>query len=228
MPNSKVYKKRARQILPDGPITYTYQRIDSVSACVYIFDSSATKGEILFDSLFTKPNSVAGSIGVYDYLNGEPLFGNIIMVRHYGFFTPPTYNLAAGLGIVYIRELSDSMQLPFVHYLEYANINGKEYRNVTSVKMASQQMPKYSELFQNYPNPFNPSTQISFALRERSFVVLSIFDNIGREVVALMNGPMEVGIHTVTFHGTGLPSGVYYYRLIAGLSSSTKRMILIK
>jgi hypothetical protein len=228
MNNSKVYKKRARQVLPDGPITYTYERIDSSNACVFIYDSSAIIGEVLFDSLLAEPNSVAGSIGVYDYLNVQVVFANPVMVRHYGFFTSPTYELAAGIGISYIRELSGPTQLPFVHYLRYANINGKEYHLVTSVEMTSQQLPKQKELFQNYPNPFNPSTQISFSLHEKTSVILSIYDNIGREVATLTNGLMELGMHTVTFDGSGLPSGVYYYRLKAGLSSSTKRMVLIK
>ena len=38
-------------------------------------------------------------------------------------------------------------------------------------------------LLQNYPNPFNPTTNISFSFPTKSFVSLTVYDIIGREVL---------------------------------------------
>ncbi len=84
------------------------------------------------------------------------------------------------------------------------------------------------ELGQNYPNPFNPTTVISYELPTNSFVTLKIYDVLGREVASLVNEHENAGIHTLTFNASGLPSGVYLYRIQAGTFSSTKKMILVK
>lgn len=83
-------------------------------------------------------------------------------------------------------------------------------------------------LSQNYPNPFNPSTSIQYAVSSRQFVTLKVFDLLGREVVTLVNEEKPAGVYEVTFDATGLSSGVYLYKLIAGNYSETKKMILIR
>ncbi|RJP76704.1 MAG: DUF362 domain-containing protein [Candidatus Zixiibacteriota bacterium] len=66
----------------------------------------------------------------------------------------------------------------------------------------------------NYPNPFNPSTAITFSLPHPCRVRLQVFDLAGRKVgKPLVNGAMPAGLHRVEFHGEGLPSGAYVYRL---------------
>ncbi len=82
-------------------------------------------------------------------------------------------------------------------------------------------------LFQNYPNPFNPSTSIRYALRHRSHVTLTVFDILGQRVAELVNGDIDAGYHEVKFDATNLASGVYFYRLTAGLFVDTKRLLLI-
>ena len=51
---------------------------------------------------------------------------------------------------------------------------------------------------------------------------------MGREVARLADGPMSAGTHRVRFEATGLPSGVYLYRLEAGAFAQTERMALVK
>ncbi|MBU1881198.1 S8 family peptidase [bacterium] len=83
-------------------------------------------------------------------------------------------------------------------------------------------------LAQNYPNPFNPTTTLNFALTEAGNVNLSVYDVNGRLVSTLVNGYRNVGSHDVTFDASGLPSGVYIYRLNAGDFSASGKMILMK
>ncbi len=83
-------------------------------------------------------------------------------------------------------------------------------------------------LAQNYPNPFNPTTVIRYYLPLASFVTLKVFDMLGREVQSLVHQDESVGGHTITFNGSFLPSGLYFYRLQAGRFVSTKDMVLLK
>jgi hypothetical protein len=89
-------------------------------------------------------------------------------------------------------------------------------------------------LWSNRPNPFNPTTDIRYELFQPTLVTLRIYDVSGRSVKTLL-GPVEQdsGPHTVTWHGCDeagreVPSGVYFYRLEAGLSRQTGRMALIR
>ncbi|MCL4511124.1 MAG: T9SS type A sorting domain-containing protein [Bacteroidetes bacterium] len=84
-------------------------------------------------------------------------------------------------------------------------------------------------LFQNYPNPFNPTTTISYGLPKDSYVTLKVYDMLGREVMALVEGNQQAGYHYATFDATSqLPSGVYFYRLTAGKYTSVKKLMLVK
>ncbi len=78
------------------------------------------------------------------------------------------------------------------------------------------------------PNPFNPTTTISFTLPETGKVTLSVFDITGREAARLVEGEMFAGHHNVVFDGTGLASGVYFYKLTADGVSDVRKMILVK
>ncbi len=83
-------------------------------------------------------------------------------------------------------------------------------------------------LHQNYPNPFNPSTKISYHIVNESFVKLSVFDVLGKEVAILKKGLHDAGDYTVEFNAENLAGGVYYYRLQAGEQFITKKSLLLK
>ncbi len=85
----------------------------------------------------------------------------------------------------------------------------------------------------NYPNPFNPTTNISFSLKDRGDVQLTIFNLKGQKVRTLVNSSMASGNHSVTWdgttdRGTSVASGIYFYRLDTKDHSSSKKMVLMK
>jgi len=83
-------------------------------------------------------------------------------------------------------------------------------------------------LYQNYPNPFNPSTSIKFNLPEVSKVKIDIFNITGERIATLLNEQEDAGLHTIQFDAANLPSGIYFYRLIAGKYQKTMKMILLR
>jgi len=91
-------------------------------------------------------------------------------------------------------------------------------------------------LAQNYPNPFNPTTTIEFNLSEPSIVTLKVYNLLGQEIKVLLNDEiMEDGEQSVEFNADNIPSGIYFYNIIAqGVGEgkqqfqAIKCMILIK
>ncbi|HSW55299.1 MAG TPA: T9SS type A sorting domain-containing protein [Ignavibacteriaceae bacterium] len=83
-------------------------------------------------------------------------------------------------------------------------------------------------LAQNYPNPFNPITKIQYAVGNRQFVSLKVYDILGRQVATLVNDEKSAGSYTVEFNAGELSSGVYYYKLTAGDFSEIKKLVLVK
>jgi poly(3-hydroxybutyrate) depolymerase len=89
-------------------------------------------------------------------------------------------------------------------------------------------LPARSTLSQNYPNPFNPKTVISYQLPINSYLTLKIYDMLGREVATLFDGVRQAGNYVVTFDGSGLASGVYFYRMRAEKFVETKKLVLLR
>jgi len=87
-------------------------------------------------------------------------------------------------------------------------------------------------LSQNVPNPFRGSTAIDFNLPESQRVVLQVFDLSGREVASLFNGRAPAGASRVEWNGldssgkTVVP-GVYFFRLKAGASVLSRKLMIV-
>jgi hypothetical protein len=73
--------------------------------------------------------------------------------------------------------------------------------------------PSTFEPLVSYPNPANPSTMLQYALPFAAHVELVVFNNIGQEVVRLVDGQQEAGYHGVLLTGLSLSSGIYFARL---------------
>jgi hypothetical protein len=92
----------------------------------------------------------------------------------------------------------------------------------------SLKMPDKFQLMQNYPNPFNPSTKISYMVTSASNVSIKVYNSLGEEITTLVNSFKSAGNYTVEFNSKNLPSGVYFYKMIAGNYICTNKMLLIK
>jgi photosystem II stability/assembly factor-like uncharacterized protein len=97
-----------------------------------------------------------------------------------------------------------------------------------SVNNISSEIPLSFSLSQNYPNPFNQSSIIKFQCAIAGNVKVVIYDVTGREVNTLVNQWLQPGTYAVSFIGSELSSGVYYYRIISGNYMETKKMLMIK
>lgn len=89
-------------------------------------------------------------------------------------------------------------------------------------------VPKNYFLYQNYPNPFNPSTKIKYSVPKTSFVNITVYDILGREIATLVNEEKSPGNYEVEFDGGNLSNGIYLYRMQSGEFSETKKLILLK
>ncbi|HAP34415.1 MAG TPA: Coagulation factor protein, partial [Bacteroidetes bacterium] len=86
---------------------------------------------------------------------------------------------------------------------------------------------------QNFPNPFNPETNIQFSIAQKGITRLKIFDAIGREVQTLIDEELGEGVYLKVWNGKNgsdqtVASGVYFYRLLPGSFTQTKKMILMR
>lgn len=89
-------------------------------------------------------------------------------------------------------------------------------------------LPNKIHLYQNYPNPFNPKTIIMFSLSNSNYVSLEVYDLLGRRITELVNKYLTPGYYEIQFEGNDLASGIYYYKLNAGIYSQSKKMLLLK
>jgi ligand-binding sensor domain-containing protein len=83
-------------------------------------------------------------------------------------------------------------------------------------------------LSNNYPNPFNPTTKIEIKILMSGYTQVIVYDILGKEIITLLNSFKQAGNYEVEFNGNNLPSGVYFYRIISGNYSETKKMVLLK
>jgi len=99
------------------------------------------------------------------------------------------------------------------------------YSREIKIKILS---PNMFMLNQNYPNPFNPITNIDYYIPHQSFVVVKIFDPLGRGVAVLVNERKNSGRHSVQWNAFNFASGIYLCRLKADNFISMKKLVLIQ
>ncbi|KAF0139880.1 MAG: FG-GAP repeat protein [Stygiobacter sp.] len=118
-------------------------------------------------------------------------------------------------------------------YVLVSDSNGKLSQKAVVIISGTTQVeeeiiPHEYILYQNFPNPFNPTTTIRFAIPQREYVLLKVYDILGREVTALVNEEKSAGNYEVRFNCGKFSSGVYFYQIRAGNFVQTKKFLLLK
>ncbi|SMO69322.1 T9SS type A sorting domain-containing protein [Gracilimonas mengyeensis] len=99
---------------------------------------------------------------------------------------------------------------------------------VSNEENVSNHIPNDFQLYQNYPNPFNPSTTIKYSIPKAMEVRVNIYNMIGQKVKTVENVFKSAGTHQLSIDGSNMSSGVYLYRVKAGETVKSGRMILLK
>lgn len=93
--------------------------------------------------------------------------------------------------------------------------------------------PMVTALKGNFPNPFNPTTSIRFSLKDAGRVRVQIYNLKGQLVKNLIDSELKSGNHQLVWdgrdeRGSGVASGIYFYRMESGSFNATNKMMLMK
>lgn len=127
-----------------------------------------------------------------------------------------------------LRTLEDMFGLPHAGGSATASPITDCWLSASEVSTRMTSIPATTVLGQNFPNPFNPTTHIGFTLQRSGFTSLKVYDTLGKEIATPVYEQMNAGTYEERFDGGRLASGVYFYRLISGDYSATKRLMLLK
>jgi hypothetical protein len=231
------YSCSARLFFLNSPV-----RVDSVNMNIYLNSNCGSSTEGLVDSLASRFGDSSltcfnfeGTKTAYNDSTDYFIFNSYFKAKKF-----TTININGGndltylLGIGLARYYSSQSHTSCNQQLKGCIINGVIYGDTSliGINQLSTAIPKTFELFQNYPNPFNPVTKIKFSIpyvgngRDRS--VLKIYNTLGHEVQILVNQSLQPGIYEVDWDASNYPSGVYFYELVSGDFTQTRKMILIK
>jgi len=133
----------------------------------------------------------------------------------------------------YIIKFMDAISVNNKVYAYAVSLPGYILKLVDSVTLIginnnNTNVPTNYVLLQNYPNPFNPQTTIDFNVPSRSFINITVFDILGREVSVLVNELKNPGNYSVQFNAEQLSSGIYLYKMTSDNFIDVKKMIIQK
>lgn len=83
-------------------------------------------------------------------------------------------------------------------------------------------------LGQNFPNPTPGPTVIRYTTPEAGHVRFSVYDALGRVLERWVDGTQPGGLHEVVWNPSGLPNGMYFYRLQAGAFEAVRKMTVLR
>ncbi|MBD3166646.1 T9SS type A sorting domain-containing protein, partial [bacterium] len=105
-----------------------------------------------------------------------------------------------------------------------------QWRDLMSAPERSEETvrPSSFRIASVYPNPFNAVTRIGFEMDVTARATLRVYDVLGREAATLLDGRMQAGRHTVSFHADGLAGGIYFVELKSGGQRQVRKIALVK
>ena len=113
------------------------------------------------------------------------------------------------------------------------HIGSQDTANCEEVAIISEIAPDGYFLDDAYPNPFNPITNIGYYLPKNMMIEITIYDILGNiitKIVKQSEGPGHSFIQWDANNDQGYPvsAGVYFFNIVAGNFSKTKKMLLLK
>jgi len=221
MSNGKLYSALSdgSYLRQEGDTVYGYSTVRGEKV---LYDFSRQSGDTIITYL---PNDTLTTLV---FRGPSTVFGKSRTVWNF-------YTVSSASSLYSFTHIADSIGYiygewePGVNeYCLGAIINGVQYGTITGVNAAGQLLPPHFSLSRNYPNPFNPTTEISYLVSERTDLILSVYDVLGRIVSVLREGVHDPGKYQIQFDGSLLTNGVYFYRLQSANYSQTNSMLLVK
>ena len=105
---------------------------------------------------------------------------------------------------------------------------GGHSTHIQEIQKTKPNGPNSHILLHNYPNPFNSNTKIRFHLSKKEFILLNIYDLLGRKIETLVEKQMEAGYYEILWNAGGLPSGIYLIHLKTDQFRETQKIIYQK
>jgi hypothetical protein len=198
-------------------------------------DSTGAVDILYYDDRYTASDS--SEVMLSRSKDGGNTWSELIISDH-RFKPKPIAGAAASYQGDFISVVSEGSKI-FAHWMDdhsgiYQIWSAIIDINTIGIRKINNELPPYFDLSQNYPNPFNPETKIRFDIQktengnQKTVTKLSIFDITGRLIQTLIKQELQPGTYEVEFDGSGLNSGVYFYKLEDGKHSIVKKMLYIK
>ena len=89
-------------------------------------------------------------------------------------------------------------------------------------------VPEEYAFFPVHPNPFNPVTRLHFAVPERSYVSIRVYDAIGRFLETLCDRTLAPGSYGLSWQAGDHGSGLYFFVLRCDRFTAVRKGVLVK
>ena len=168
-----------------------------------------------------------GSINILDL---------VLVAGHFG----ETTNAAAPDSVVKLEGVDPALVEKWLELAQFENDGSSVFRQgiVNLERLLASLIPHETALLANYPNPFNPETWMPYQLAKPAEVSISIYAADGKLIRTLALGHQAAGVYHNRSRaaywdgknavGESVASGVYFYTLIAGDFTATRKMLILK
>lgn len=201
--SEQIYDEESGEWLTMDTITYEYS-----------YDAGGNLTELVESSVYEESTYYGKQVYNFDVNN------NCVQGEYYESWDGDSWEDSEEYLMLYYNNGADVID-------EYAHKISVIYSGSTAIN-DDVKVPEKIVLNQNYPNPFNPATTISFSLPAKLDVKLTVYNGLGQKVDEIVNSNLNAGVYTYSFDGTGMNSGIYFYKLQTDNHHIVKKMILIK
>lgn len=170
---------------------------------------------VIFDY---KWEDILGTVEDEHPIIGDPLFVNLEAANYFLTIGSPAIDAGLNIGLPYMWEAPDL---------------GAFESEFSEVKQTPSTMIREFRLEPCYPNPFNSSTKIVYDIPVVVDVEVAIFNELGHQVIQLVNEKQTAGQKQITWNGTDerglkIASGLYFIRLRASEFIAIRKVAYIR